>query len=145
MTDLLLPFIPPGQPRPSISSLRILAQLSPNLKRLRIPLNTSDPVPTFVSSGFPHAPGREHELQVLTVASGDEDWELRDLLHFARHVEYLFPRLKSVRAYKGGVGGNGGQGREIDGDVSRWEQVNDLVMMYQAVRRETVSLIGKGS
>ena len=120
---LLLPFISAIQPRPTISSLRILARRCPNLRYLTIPLNTGD-LPTFVSIGVPHAP--VHELHTLTIASADDPWDLRDLLHIARHVDYLFPKLKSLFSYEG-------HGAE------RWMQVHDMIQMYQAVRHEAIA------
>ena len=141
LTALALPYTPAAHPRPSINSLRTLAEQLPKLRQLRIPLNTSDSVPTFVSPGVPHALGHGHELEQLTVASGGESWELRDLLHFARHVDYLFPRLKGVFAYEGG----GGHGRDRETDATRWTQVDELIMTYQAVRRETLSQLSRTS
>ncbi|KDR66436.1 hypothetical protein GALMADRAFT_147866 [Galerina marginata CBS 339.88] len=123
MTTLLLPFIGTGNPRPTITSLRTLAQLSPKLRHLRIPLNTSDAL-TFVSTGAPHTPA--HDLQALTIASADDPWELRDMLHLARHIDYLFPRLRSVYPYEGH-------------DVDRWLQVHEMIQMYQTVRQEAVA------
>ncbi|KAF8965795.1 hypothetical protein BDZ97DRAFT_1729789 [Flammula alnicola] len=120
MDTLLLPFISANHPRPTINSLRILAQLLPRLRHLRIPLNTGDLIP-FVSTGEPHSPA--HDLHSLTIASADDPWELRDLLHLARHIDYFFPRLKYVYPYEAH-------------DVDRWLQVHEMIQMYQAVRQE---------
>ncbi|KAF8153355.1 hypothetical protein B0H34DRAFT_800567 [Crassisporium funariophilum] len=123
MTTLLLPFISALNPRPTIVSLRILAQLCPGLRHLRIPLNTSD-LPPFVSTGAPNTPA--HNLHTLTIASADDPWDLRDLLHLARHIDYLYPKLRSVFPYEGH-------------DADRWMQVHDMIQMYQAVRQEAVA------
>ncbi|KAF9484254.1 hypothetical protein BDN70DRAFT_825915 [Pholiota conissans] len=123
MITLLLPFISSGHPRPTITSLRTLARMLPGLRHLRIPLNTGD-LPPFVSTGEPHSP--VHELHTLTIASADDPWELRDLLHLARHIDYFFPRLRYVYPYEAH-------------DVDRWVQVHEMIQMYQAVRHEVVA------
>ncbi|KAF8179869.1 hypothetical protein BJ912DRAFT_982041 [Pholiota molesta] len=109
MNTLLLPFISSSHPRPTIHALRTLARLLPGLRHLRIPLNTGD-LPAFVSPGAPHTPA--HALHTLTIASADDPWELRDLLHLARHIDYFFPRLRYV---------------------------HEMIQMYQAVRQEVVA------
>jgi len=119
---LLLPFISAIHPRPTLSSLRFLADLCPNLRHLTIPLNTGD-LPPFVSTGVPHTP--VHDLNTLTIASADDNWDLRDMLHVARHVDYLFPTLKSLSPYE----------RRDD----RWTQVHEMIQMYQTVRQEAIS------
>jgi hypothetical protein len=73
---------------------------------------------------MPHTP--LHELHTLTIASADDPWELRDLLHLARHIDYFFPRLRLVNAYEGH-------------DVERWFQVHEMIQMYQTVRQEAVA------
>lgn len=123
MNALLLPFISAVHPRPTISSLRILARLCPKLRYLTIPLNTGD-LPPFNSTGVPHTPA--HDLHTLTIASADDPWDLRDLLHVARHIDYLFPKLRTMFAYEGR-------------DAERWMQVHDMIQMYQAVRREAIT------
>ena len=122
MDTLLLPFISAIHPRPTIASLRIFADRCPSLRYLTIPLNTGDLQP-FVSAGVPHTP--VHNLHTLTIASANDPWDLRDLLHLARHIDYLFPRLKSLFPYEGN-------------DVDRWVQVHDMIQMYQAVRQEAI-------
>jgi len=123
MTTLLLPFISGARERPTIDSLAIVARLLPHLRHLRIPLNIVEGI-EFVGTGVPHTP--MHELMTLTIASADEPGELRDLLHFARHIDYLFPRLKSVYPYEGQ-------------DNERWAQVHEMIQMYQAVRQEAIA------
>ena len=123
MTTLLLPFISAGHPRPTTISLRTIASLFPHLRNLRIPLDTGDPV-SFVSTGVSHTP--PHELHTLTIASADDPWELRDLLHLARHIDYFFPRLRLVNAYE-------------NHDAERWFQVHEMIQMYQTVRQEAVA------
>lgn len=123
MDTLLLPFISAGHVRPTITSLYTLVRRLPGLRHLRIPLNTGD-LPPFVSPGTPHTP--VHALHTLTIASADDPWELRDLLHLARHIDYFFPRLRYVYPYEAH-------------DVDRWLQVHEIVQMYQAVRREAVA------
>jgi len=120
---LILPFISAIHPRPTITSLRILARRCPKLRFLVIPLNT-ELLPPFISTGVPYTP--THELQNLSIASADDPWDLRDLLHVARHIDYLFPKLKSLIPYEGH-------------DVERWVQVHDMIQMYQAVRREAIT------
>ena len=124
LDTLLLPYINAGRPRPTIASLRTLAQMCPRLRNLRIPLNTIELVP-FVSTGIPHSP--LHDLHSLTIASSDDPWELRDLLHLARHIDFYFPRLRWVYAHEGH-------------DADRWVQVHEMIQMYQAVRKEAVTL-----
>jgi len=121
---LLLPYITAGRPRPTIASLRTLAQMCSQLRNLRIPLNTTDLAP-FVSTGAPHSP--PHDLHALTIASSDDPWELRDLLHLARHIDYFFSKLRWVYAYEGH-------------DADRWMQVHEMIQMYQAVRKEAITL-----
>ena len=123
MDTLILPFINAIHPRPTITSLRDIARRCPNLRYLTIPLNILNPAP-FIPPGVPHSP--THELHTLTIASADEVWEARDMIHAARHIDYLFPRLKSLTAYEG-----------HDGD--RWTQMHDIIQMYQGVRQETVA------
>jgi hypothetical protein len=123
MTTLLLPFISAGHPRPTIHSLRTVASLLPNLRHLRIPLDTGEIV-SFLSSGAPHTP--LHELHTLTIASADDPAELRDLLHLARHIDYFFPRIRWVYAYEGH-------------DAERWLQVHEMIQMYQTVRQEAAA------
>ncbi|KAF4613157.1 hypothetical protein D9613_010806 [Agrocybe pediades] len=117
---LLLPFIGGGQPRPTINALRLLSLLSPKLRNLRIPLDTRD-LPPFVSSGSPQEPA--HMLHTLTIATADDPWELRTLLHLARHIDYCFPDVDSVLAHE-------------NHDEDKWLQVHEMIQMYQAVRQE---------
>ncbi|KIM36384.1 hypothetical protein M413DRAFT_292532 [Hebeloma cylindrosporum] len=123
MTTLLLPFIAAGRPRPTIHSLRTVASLLPHLRHLRIPLDTADVV-SFLSTGSPHTP--LHELHTLTIASADDPAELRDLLHFARHVDYFFPRLRWLNPFEGH-------------DAERWQHVHEMIQMYQGVRKEAAA------
>lgn len=127
MDTLLLPFINANHPRPTLFSLRILSRLCPNLRNLMIPLNTItvDLLP-FVSSGVPHTP--VHDLHTLTIASADdsESWDLRDLLHVARHIDYIFPKLKSLFPYE-------------RHDFNRWMQAHEMIQMYQSVRQEGIA------
>lgn len=123
MNTLLLPFISAGHVRPTIKSLYTLARRLPGLRHLRIPLNTGE-LSAFVSTGMPHTP--VHALHTLTIASADDPWELRDLLHLARHIDYFFPRLRYVCPYEAH-------------DVDRWLQVHEMIQMYQAVRKEAVA------
>jgi len=116
---LSLPFINPNRPRPTISSLRFLADHCPNLRHLTIPLNTGD-LPLFVSTGVPHTP--IHDLNTLTIASDDDFLDLGDLVHIARHVDYLFPKLKSLSPYERRDGG--------------WTK---MIRMYQTIRQDAVA------
>ena len=86
-------------------------------------------LPPFVSTGIPHTP--THQLHTLTIASPDDPWDLRDLLHVARHIDYLFPKLKSLFPYE-----RNGDG---PGHDERWTQVHDMIQMYQAVRQEAIA------
>ena len=124
IVTLMLPFIGSGRPRPTIESLRTVAQRCPRLRKLRLPLDTTDLV-SFVSTGAPHSP--PHELHTLFVASADDPWELRDLLHLGRHVDYFFPQLRWVYSYEGN-------------DADRWIQLHETIQMYQTVRREAAVL-----
>ena len=122
MDTLLLRFINPIRPRPTIASLRNIARRCPNLRYLTIPLNILE-LPPFIPAGVPHTPA--HELHTLTIASSDEAWEPREMIHAARHIDYLFPKLKSLSAYEGH-------------DADRWTQMHDIIQMYQGVRQEAV-------
>ena len=122
MNTLSLPFINADRPRPTIASLFTIACRCPNLRYLTIPLNTADPA-LFVPMGAPHTP--VHDLHTLTIASADDPWDLRDLLHAARHIDYLFPKLKILSSYEAH-------------DAERWMQMHDIIQMYQAVRQEAV-------
>lgn len=124
IVTLMLPFISSVRPRPTITSLRTLAQRCPKLRKLRLPLDTMDLV-SFTSTGIPHSP--PHDLHTLTIASADEPWELRDLLHLGRHIDYFFPRLRWVYSYEGH-------------DADRWTQLHETIQMYQTVRQEAVVL-----
>jgi len=124
MITLLLPFISAIRPRPTMSSLRLFARLCPNLRYLTLPLNIGDPEP-FISTGVAHTP--VHNLHTLTIASADDPLDLRDLLHIARHIDYLFPKLKSLFPYD-------------RHDADRWIQVHDMIQMYQAVRQEAIAV-----
>ncbi|KAF8816030.1 hypothetical protein BYT27DRAFT_7077944 [Phlegmacium glaucopus] len=123
MDTLVLPFVSVDHPCPTVLSLRIFARLCPSLRYLTVPLNTEEFQP-FVSTGVPHIPA--HDLHTLTISSADDPWDLRDMLHIARHIDYLFPRLKSLFLYDR-------HGR------SRWMQVHDMIQMYQAVRQEAIA------
>ena len=81
MDTLLLPFINANRSRPTIASLRNIARRCPNLRYLTIPLNILALAP-FIPVGAPHTPA--HELNTLTIASADDVWETRDMIH-ARH------------------------------------------------------------
>ena len=122
MEALLLPFINAIRPRPTMASLRNIACRCPNLRYLTIPLNTLDLAP-FIPPGVPHTSA--HELHTLTIASADDAWDPRDLLHAARHIDYLFPKLKLLSSYEGH-------------DADRWMQMHDTIQMYQAIRQEAV-------
>ena len=122
MDTLLLPFVNAIHPRPTIASLRTIAYRCPNLRYLTIPLNTLDLAP-FISTGVPHTP--VHELHTLTIANADDPLDPRDLLHAARHIDYLFPKLKILSSYEGH-------------DADRWVQMHDIIQMCQAVRQEAV-------
>ena len=122
MDTLLLPYINEVRPRPTIASLRNIACRCPNLRYLTIPLNISDLAP-FNPPGVPHTPA--HGLHTLTIASADDNWDPRDMLHAARHIDYLFPKLKLLASYNGY-------------NAERWVQMHDIIQMYQAVRQEAV-------
>ena len=123
MDTLLLPFSNAIHRRPTIASLRNIARRCPKLRYLTIPLNILD-LPAFtIPAGGPHTPA--HELHTLTVASSDEVWDPRDLIQGARHIDYLFPKLKLLASYDGH-------------DAERWMQMHDIIQMYQGVRREAV-------
>ena len=122
MDTLLLPFINANRSRPTIASLRNIARRCPNLRCLTIPLNILALAP-FIPAGAPHTPA--HELNTLTIASADDVWETRDMIHAARHIDYLFPRLKVLTAYG-------------EHDAERWTQMHDIIQMYQGVRQEAV-------
>lgn len=122
MDTLLLPYINAIRPRPTIASLRNIACRCPNLRYLTIPLNILGLAP-FIPAGVPHTPA--HELHTLTIASSDDVWEPRDMIHAARHIDYLFPKLKLLSAYEGH-------------DAERWTQMHDVIQMYQGVRQEAV-------
>ena len=119
---LLLPFINAVRRRPTITSLRNIACRCPNLRYLTIPLHTLDLAP-FIPPRVPHTP--THELHTLTIASADDAWEPRDMLQAARHIDYLFPKLKFLSSYEGH-------------DADRWMQMHDIIQMYQAIRKEAV-------
>jgi hypothetical protein len=125
LNDLFLPFLPPTRVRPTMKSLRILAERCPKLAELRIPLDTSDIQP-FLSSRKPLYPPLKHELRTLTIASAGDDWDTRDAFHIGRYLDDLFPGLKGVRPYEGH-------------EDERLAQVNDLVLFAQKVREETIA------
>jgi len=127
LITLFLPYIGAGHTRPTIAALRLLAVLSPRLRNLRIPLDTNDH-PPFVSTGSPQEP--VHELQQLIIATADDPWDLRTLLHLARHIDYCFPKLRSVLPYE-------------NRDEDRWMQVHEMIQMYQTIRWEERSLKAK--
>ncbi|PPQ79012.1 hypothetical protein CVT25_002321 [Psilocybe cyanescens] len=126
MTTLLLPFINAGRPRPTVESLRTLSQLAPKLRYLRIPLQTSN---LRFNPNHHQAPAVEpepgHNLHTLTVASSDEPWELREVLHLARYIDHFFPNLVFLLPFCGA-------------DAERWMQVHDIIQMYQTVRQEAI-------
>ncbi len=124
IVTLMLPFISSGRPRPTIESLRTVAQRCPRLRKLRLPLDTTDLV-SFVSTGAPHSP--PHDLHTLFIASSDDPWELRDLLHLGRHIDFFFPQLRWVYSYEGN-------------DADRWTQLHEAIQMYQTVRQEAMML-----
>ena len=128
LNDLLLPFLPPTRVRPTMKSLRILAERCPKLTELRIPLDMSEVqgVQPFSSSSKPLYPLLKHELRMLTIASAGDDWDTRDVFHIGRYLDGLFPSLKCVRSYEGH-------------EDERWVQVNELVMFAQTVREETIA------
>ena len=117
MDTMLLPFIDAIRPHPTIASLRTIASQCPNLRYLTIPLNTLDLAP-FIPTGALHTPA--HELHTLTIASTDDPWDPRDLLHAAQHIDNLFLKLKFLSLYEGP-------------DTDRWMQMHDIIQMYQAV------------
>ena len=122
MDTLLLPFINGIRSRPTIASLRNIACRCPNLRYLTIPLNTMDLAP-FNPFETPHTP--VHELHTLTIASADDAWDSRDMLHAARYIDHLFPKLKLLSSYEGH-------------DAERWSQMHDMIQMYQTIRQEAV-------
>ena len=121
LDTLLLPFINAIRSRPTIASLRNIACRCPNLRNLTIPLNTLDLTP-FNPVGVAH---QAHELHTLTIASADDVWDPRDMLHAARYIDSLFPKLRFLSPYEGH-------------DADRWMQMHDIIQMYQTVRKEAV-------
>ncbi|EAU81202.1 hypothetical protein CC1G_11284 [Coprinopsis cinerea okayama7 len=72
-----------------------------------------------------------HPLQRLTISTTDDHetveerlGDMRNLTHLARHVDYLFPRVRHVGAF----------GRQ---DEERWVHVGEMVAAFQGVRAET--------
>ncbi|KAF6758037.1 hypothetical protein DFP72DRAFT_889748 [Ephemerocybe angulata] len=156
LTKLLLPYVAGSdRVRPTIESLKILAALCPDLKHLRLPLDTTE-LPAFVPPPTPYIPPlpvpespamviddtaegappplqplsivrkrQPHGLQKLTIATSDDTWESKDQLHLARFIDYLFPRLQYVSPFEGH-------------DLDRWTHIHDIVQAFQTVRRETL-------
>lgn len=126
---LHLPYMLTGTPRPSVISLQTLSKRCPELRCLTIPLDASTftrLLDTRVSL---------HKLQVLTVASPDVPWELRLVMPLARVIDRLFPFLTKVRAHS--------EDRETE--EGRWQQVDQMVKMYQSVRREAMEIYRQSS
>lgn len=119
---LHLPFMAGGTVRPTVGALETLARRCPGLRSLTIPLDTHELGPGLETVGL-----SAHRLEVLTVASPEEAWELRRGMRLARTLDRLFPFLERVA----------GHVEERDG---RWEQVAEMVKMCQSVRREAVAM-----
>jgi hypothetical protein len=118
---LHLPFMGGGTVRPTVGSLQTLSKHCPALRSLTMPLDTNDfgvPQETRLST---------HRLEVLTVASPDEAWELRRGMRLARTVDRLFPYLERVAGH-------------VEEREGRWQQVDQMVKMCQSVRAEAMTM-----
>ena len=119
---LSLPYIRLDRQRPTISSLEVVARYCPELRHLRMPLDTTEIIP-FLPPSVSHWPA--HGLRDLTIASDDESLDWKDVLHLGRHIDYLFPRLRRVNPCEGH-------------DFERWMQLHETIRIYQSVRQQTV-------
>ncbi|KXN87630.1 hypothetical protein AN958_08334 [Leucoagaricus sp. SymC.cos] len=125
---LHLPFMGNGTQRPGVSALQMLAERCLALRYLTIPLDAND----FGHGQQQEGPKKnsEHPLQVLTVASPDEAWELGRVTRLARVIDHLFPSLVKVKTLEGDRG---------EGDLC-WSQVHQLVKLCQDMRAEATKL-----
>lgn len=124
---LHLPFMGTGTQRPSVISLQTLSKQCLELKYLTLPLDTSE------FTVLQEARISLHRLQMLTVASPDEPWELRRAMRLARVVDHLFPFLGKVRAHP------------EEREEGKWQQVHQMVKMCQSVRSEAMEIYRHGN
>ena len=81
----------------SLSTLRIIAEICPELRHLHIRLNTSTIPPFDTSSKSLH-----HNFEVLTVGRTTKLTIIRTLEHqiqVTRHLDLIFPYLKSIEVH----------------------------------------------
>ena len=99
----------------SLSTLRIIAESCPELRHLRIRVDTSSIPPLDISSK-----SLCHNLEVLTVGKAHPSITTQTLLEsqiqVTRHLDLLFPYLKSI---------------EVLPDDVTWSGIRDLVFLCQ--------------
>jgi hypothetical protein len=108
LRSLELPF---NQYDISLSTLRIIAENCPELRHLSIQLDISTIPPFDISSKCLH-----HNLKVLTVGSSLKTQTLASQIQVARHLDLIFPYLKSIEHTRGDV---------------FWSGIRDLVNLCQ--------------
>ena len=106
--------LPSDQTFISLSTLRIIAESCPELRHLTILLDTSTIPPFDVSSKR-----LNHKLEVLTMGRDINEISLEYQVRMARHLDSIFPSLKSIE-------------REI-GDAT-WSGILELVKLCQDIR-----------
>ncbi|KAF9531201.1 hypothetical protein CPB83DRAFT_809583 [Crepidotus variabilis] len=152
VSSLPLPSMQPDSPRQASSSRWPQIYTHPLTHISLSPPTTFSSSPTF-------APHHHHHDEA------DGVFELRDLLHLARHIDACFPEIKCVSMFdglssSGGIDGLLGTGSfwrdsfeddsgyggvndfasvfNYTGEPERWHALSDTVRMYQGVRRDAV-------
>ena len=101
----------------SLSTLRMIAEKCPELRRLHIRLDAST-IPPFDTPGK----SLRHNLEVLTLGSLQSyNISLKCQIQLARHLDFIFPYLESIKV----------QDRN-------WSDIWDLVKLCQDVRRDQI-------
>jgi hypothetical protein len=121
-------FVPPPAPSPILFSP---TQDSTSDDAASPASATSTSMASLIAS-LPLARLRPHGLQRLTIATSDDTWESKQQLNLARHIDYLFPRLRRVSCFE-------------DQDSERWSHVHEIVRAFQTVRTEALTRQRLGS
>jgi hypothetical protein len=115
LKSLHLPFDhDPSVPKPSLTAIYTLANHCPGLKVLHIPLTTASIPP--LSDYKPTT----HYLRSLSIGSHNTQLGLQDSLLVARHLDRLFPELKTLEHL----------GRDLD----MWDKILTMMQTFRAVR-----------
>ena len=93
-----LKVLPSDQTFISLSTLRIIAESCPELRHLSVVLNSSTIPPFDVSSKR-----LDHKLEVLTMGKDINEISLEYQIRMARHLDSIFPYLKSIERHSGDV------------------------------------------